>query len=526
MKENYQPIIPEKNRAVIYCRVSSKEQVIEGNSLTSQERLCKEYAFRKGYEIIETFFEKGESAKTDDRTELEHLFNFCFEKTNNIHFVIFYKVDRWARDNFDYNNLKKRLKTRGIVLKSATEDLEDTPAGRFYENILASQAQFDNELRIERCTLGMKDALREGRFCWMAPIGYENVRINGKATLAIHPVIGPKVRKVFELVAQNNGPTEDLRKKLTVQGLVNRNGKPISKSNFYVLLKNELYIGKVKAFGEIFQGSFEPLVSIETFEQVQRVLKLRGKRSSFNLKDHPDFPLRRFVTYPTGEKLTGSWSQGRKKKYAFYRFGQKGINLQRDGFELEFMKFLDTQAIPLRLYPRLMTLIDKHLMKGIKEQQQQREELQKRTYELKNRQNMLITKNFNGVINDDVLKQQLALADKELTEIYKAITLIPYEDTDIETTLLKVRDYLNKPSKIWRKAKIMSQIKLQWFQFPKGITFDGEVFGTTETSFIYKTKSYISASKSDVVHPPAEFWNRFIHECKCLSEIIDEISSE
>ncbi|WP_205411254.1 recombinase family protein, partial [Mucilaginibacter pineti] len=36
----------ENKKAVLYCRVSTKEQAEEGNSLVTQERVCREYAAR------------------------------------------------------------------------------------------------------------------------------------------------------------------------------------------------------------------------------------------------------------------------------------------------------------------------------------------------------------------------------------------------------------------------------------------------------------------------------------------------
>ena len=54
---------------VIYCRVSSKEQ-IEGTSLESQELACREFARSKGIAIQRIFVGRGESAKFADRPEL------------------------------------------------------------------------------------------------------------------------------------------------------------------------------------------------------------------------------------------------------------------------------------------------------------------------------------------------------------------------------------------------------------------------------------------------------------------------
>ena len=39
------------DKAVIYCRVSSTKQRIEGDGLASQEVRCREYARMKGYDV-------------------------------------------------------------------------------------------------------------------------------------------------------------------------------------------------------------------------------------------------------------------------------------------------------------------------------------------------------------------------------------------------------------------------------------------------------------------------------------------
>ena len=81
---------------VVYCRVSSKEQV-DGTSLDSQAVACREFAARKGWTIAETFVEEGESAKFADRTKLLELMNFCKDKRRQIEAMVVWKIDRFAR---------------------------------------------------------------------------------------------------------------------------------------------------------------------------------------------------------------------------------------------------------------------------------------------------------------------------------------------------------------------------------------------------------------------------------------------
>src|SRR6185437_6802222 len=103
--------------AVIYCRVSSKEQV-DGTSLESQEIACKEYAARHQLSISRVFVERGESAKFADRTQLLELLEFCRSRENRIDQLLVWKVDRLARNVGDHFNIKAALLKLGVKVTS------------------------------------------------------------------------------------------------------------------------------------------------------------------------------------------------------------------------------------------------------------------------------------------------------------------------------------------------------------------------------------------------------------------------
>ncbi len=265
----------------------------EGNSLSTQEKICREYCIKNSYEVADIFVEQGESAKTANRTELQKLFSYCSDKKNNVGTVVIYKLDRLSRSTDDYSYIRLLLRKYGVEIKSTSENFEDTPVGRFMENTLANIAQFDNDIRAERSAGGMRDAMRDGRYVWMAPVGYNNVKIDGRHTIEADSVSGPLIAKTFELISTNIYLLEEVRKIMTKEGLVTRAGKTPSKSYFYHLLKNELYTGWISKFGERHKGSFTPVVSEELFSHVQKVLKSRGRKNSGYLTDNPDFPLRK-----------------------------------------------------------------------------------------------------------------------------------------------------------------------------------------------------------------------------------------
>ena len=59
--------------------------------------------------------------------------------------------------------------------------------------------------------------------------------------------------------------------------------------------------------------------------------------------------------------------------------------------------------------------------------------------------------------------------------------------------------YANHP--VWRTAGIDTQIKLQWFQFPSGTTFNGKIFGTPKVCSVFKAKEVILSPLSAKVDP-------------------------
>lgn len=491
----------ETKKAVIYCRVSTKEQAEEGNSLVTQERICREYAQKYGYEIASVYIEHGESAKTADRTELKKLMSFCAVKKNGIKAVIAYKIDRISRNTDDYSQIRILLRRYGVEIKSTSEYFEDTPAGRFMENIIANVAQFDNDVRTERSVGGLRDAVREGRYVWMAPLGYSNTKVNGKSTIAPND-LAPLVRKIFETVALNIQPIEEVRKSLIPEGLVNANGKPISKSHFYRLIRHELYAGWINKFGERHKGAFEPLISEGLFQQVQYVLsKKSGQKNKYSIQ-HEDFPLRRFITHPSGQMLTGCWSKGRYKKYPYYLFHKQKINIRKELLECSFKHWLNQFRLDDRHFDKLLALVKKNLDGGVSDIQVKRESLSKKIIELKDKQALLVDKNIDGIISDSICRERIAAIDRELYQLQGAIDNLPESKVNYSALLKIIRGILLNPGDVWEKAGLSEKIKLQWFYFPHGIQFNGFESRTTKICKLFRLKEEILPLQSLNVHHP------------------------
>ena len=115
--------------------------------------------------------------------------------------MLFYKVDRAARNLFDYVELERLESDFGLEFISVSQPTESTPAGRMQRRILASMASFYTEQQSVDVKEGLSRRVQEGWFVGHAPYGYRNVRIDGRSIVEIDPLAAPKVRRIFELFA-------------------------------------------------------------------------------------------------------------------------------------------------------------------------------------------------------------------------------------------------------------------------------------------------------------------------------------
>ena len=84
--------------AVIYARVSSREQHQEGYSIEAQLKLCRAFAEKNGIDVVREFIEI-ESAKSTGRKEFGRMLEF-FARSKECRTILVEKTDRLSR-NFD-----------------------------------------------------------------------------------------------------------------------------------------------------------------------------------------------------------------------------------------------------------------------------------------------------------------------------------------------------------------------------------------------------------------------------------------
>lgn len=131
-----------------YARVSTTDQ-----NLTLQ----KDALTKAGCEKI---YEDEMSGTKDNRPGL----NQALEMLRNNDTLVVWKLDRLGRSVKSLIELVSSLNQKGIHFKSLTDSIDTgTPSGRFFFHVMASLAQMERELIVERTKAGLEAAKKLGR---------------------------------------------------------------------------------------------------------------------------------------------------------------------------------------------------------------------------------------------------------------------------------------------------------------------------------------------------------------------------
>lgn len=484
------------SNAIIYTRVSTKNQAEEGYSLAGQEKDCKVFAEMNGYNVSKVFVEKGESAKTQDRTELQNLMKFCVANKKDIDAIIIWKIDRLTRDIKDFYSLQEFFTKLNIKVLFAQENNGDSATDKLTRNLMGVLAQFENDQKAERVTAGMKQAFLTGHWMWRAPIGY----IMNNGNIEPDPKTAPHVQKIFKLFATG------MYQQVQIIKIMADDGLKLNSNMLCRMLKNPLYNGymyKKEWSEEPIRGIFEPLISEAEFQKVQDIINGRKPIISAYKRNNPEYPLRQFITCPNCNKpLTGSKSKGRGKRYSYYHcYNCKKCYIRKDELENAFVDYLNF----IKPERDLLNLFEATVKDVYNEKLSQRLNSQKRIQdkliELKNKKSKLIDFRLDGTISEEDYKFKTEQLAEEMQEYEFRLREIEEVHDDLTKCLKYVCKAIGNIDTIWLNGDLDLKQRLQRLIFPKGLMYHSNNFRTAEISSLFKIIGTLSVPSYNMVLP-------------------------
>ncbi len=502
-------------KGVIYVRVSSFEQV-EGTSLDSQEKICRNFCQEKGIEIKKLFKEEGESAKTAERSRFLEAIEYCRKNKKQIDAFVVWKVDRFARNTEDHFAVRKILMDYGVSLFSVTEPIGNDPSGKFMETVLAGAAEFDNAIRRQRSVGGMEARLKQGIYPWRAPLGYKcihNKKHGEKKTSPDQPDknIFPIIQRGLKEYSKGLVSQTESARLMDEWGLAEKRGKKTTAQIVHKMLHKNLkfYAGIIVNpwGGEEIKGEHEPMISDDEYIAIRNVL-LKKKRSFKSLRDNPDFPLRGTVNCSCcGISLTGSFSSGNGGKYAYYHCYNKECSLygkvigkkkiEEDFCEKlkeikpskKFLDFFEATVVDLWKEKRKSFEVE---VNRFQRKLSELEKKRKRIFEM--REDGSYTKNEfverKKMIENEILATKISLSESNIDKF------------DVEAVLVYVRRFVKNLDRQWFDLPVRTKKRFQKLIFPEGISYHREEgFGTAQFGLIFQLNKTFCENKSPLVAP-------------------------
>src|SRR5215211_7816403 len=317
---------PARKQAVIYARVSSKEQEKEGFSIPAQLKLLKEYAAATGFAVVQDYVDV-ETAKQTGRAAFGEMVAYL-KAHPAVRLMLVEKTDRLYRNlkdwvTVDELDVEMHFPKEGVVLSRESRSSE-----KFMHSIKVLMAKNYIDNLSEEARKGMQEKAEQGIWPTKTPLGYRNVTgPDGKKIIATDPAIAPLIGKVFEWYARGDIPLKEAARKAHAAGLTYpKSGAKVPVSTIHTILRNRLYTGWFEWNGKLIQGRHEALVSVDLWERVQGVLDGRFAKKAKRGKH--DFAFSSLIACAQcGCAVVG---EIKKQRYLYYHCTGYADKCQRD----------------------------------------------------------------------------------------------------------------------------------------------------------------------------------------------------
>jgi site-specific DNA recombinase len=167
------PSDPARKQAVMYARVSSKEQEKEGYSIPAQLKLLKDYAAAQGFAVVQEYVDV-ETAKQTGRAAFGQMVAWL-RAHPAVRVMLVEKTDRLYRNlkdwvTIDELDMEIHFPKEGVVLSRDSRSSEKFMHGI---KVLMAKNYIDN--LSEEARKGQQEKAEQGIWPTKTPLGYWNV---------------------------------------------------------------------------------------------------------------------------------------------------------------------------------------------------------------------------------------------------------------------------------------------------------------------------------------------------------------
>ena len=443
-------------QAVIYVRVSSKEQKQEGYSIPAQKRLLWDFAKAKGFKVAKVF-EDDETAKSAGRAGFGEMVEFI-KSNKKIEIILVEKTDRLYRNFKDYVIIDELGISVFLVKENEVLGKNASSHQKFIHGIKVLMAKNYIDNLSEEVKKGLQQKADSGICPTSNPsLGYRLEKTEGKSTQVIDEVNKTLVMSLFEYYATGLYSIKSLMQRVKDERLIipanfpkSSKLKTLTKSSVHRILRNPFYYGNFYWKGKVYKGTHQPLINRELWDKVQEILDKQ------NNKPIPKYNTLTFAFKgilncgECGRTITAiRKTKPSGNKYVYYYCTKFETNCsQKPASETtlngQIMKQLDVlEKIPDDTVPYVAEGLRRSLYAKRETEDKTKEKLEVEKKKYENRLGVLYEDKLDRIIDEDFYNKKSAEYEAKIKEL----------DQQISKRTLADIDYYKFGSKILELAK-------------------------------------------------------------------------
>lgn len=263
-------------RYLRYSRKSSEAKEKQALSINDQNLEADKVEVRESLNVTHKLEESHSAFKPNNRPEFDKM--IALIESHQVDAILTWKPDRLCRNPREGGHLLQLLQDKVLKeIRCVTGEIFTPDSDHLILQIHFGMANQYSRNLSQNVKRGLNHKCERGEYPRPAAVGYEGKGDRGQRTIIPHPFEAPILREVFELASTGNYSIGWLAKFAANKGLKTKTGKDISKSHIHIILKSPTYYGHFYWNGELYKGSYEPLVSKTLWDKVQKALSNRSK---------------------------------------------------------------------------------------------------------------------------------------------------------------------------------------------------------------------------------------------------------
>lgn len=468
-------------RAIRYLRFSQLGQ--SNGSIERQELYTDQWLQFNNVELVDTFIDRGKSARTFDRPDFIKLREFIGKHYKTVDYLLVDQLDRFSRDAGEAMSMVKLLQRKyNIQVVSVTEGITfdyDTPGSFFRAGLQLLLAEEDNINRSIKVKGGLYTAkAKEGRYVYKnAPFGYRKEGERKDRRLIVEETEAKIVRFIYDAYLKNT-PLYRIKEQAQQLGFATKGNMAIER-----VLTNPVYAGLLKVdtyknyTGGLFDGIHEPIIDTTTWKMVQEKMK-RPEKTRTVIDD--EIPLRGVLKCHCGNPLSGAPSRGKSGKYFYYYKCKhsKHNNISAVRSHDQFLSICELMSLPSEQVRKIRiqskASIDKEMEGNRKKANEKKLELQ----EVEEKLFSVEEKWIKNEINKDTYNRWHSIYNDNILNLKGAIDRLSNDQSHAFSILEKNLNYLTDMRYVYSKSDTLRKREFVNLVFDSNLYYKNGIYRT------------------------------------------------